>query len=1108
MKRGLIVFIFSLCALASLMTCTKVSAAFAEPPPDPGFEISVLAADAIVEVKILAGGPFRAVATAQKILKGKLPPVFEIEDFNSYNWDTVHHGFETGARELVFLSVTGRDSVYATLTPSAPRLGIENEGVMLALGDPPFRIPVKAADLEEGISLLLETPGAERSQRAVSYAKRLCNDGGIESRYLGVAMAGGFREAELASMLIPASKDKLLKMRLTAIEALGKCPAPEASATLRALLKDEKATVSREAARALLAKGSADALPDLLEWSRKALASKTASSSTSGVSATGSGNTQSEAAAQKAYSQVLETLSLAERAGVFLSPKDLERPLLDLARSSDNRAGRAALEAYGAMAGPEQLAALEDFANDKTNNLSDRAEIELRKYAMRTFKDMDEFRSWRTREGGQFGEDKRREIAENAAAGLEKTEKDKYDDRARFADTLRSAPPGIALVSMSPNLFKDTTYNTFDASDLAQWESPLALPYLLERVAHWKLTERKDAYIGMAKICLRHPRLGRALWPLLKAGLTERDGSIRGVALEAAGLLRKTDSIPALLDAVNARNMSESILAGKALYTVTARNFGFSPYEPIPDQNQAREHLKGWYAASKITFNEKLFPAPVTDLTWPANPRIYEDLEAGERRKKLEQMLTGRDSRGSAAAFGVLHGELPAGDPLWAGMIAQGRVRDRASGALGLFGGIEKEGAALFKIPSDKTAPPIMRALALCALPGLTRENAGATLLNQQSGANAVIAFIGTLKAPGDSTEDDRWRRLALMSLGLADNDPASLTVLRDALNMGLAAEPLDPDVGYNEEPSPKYRLIRPALFALCARSDSTNELMLALNSGKEESVREVAARELGVRRHRPAIAGIFAALEKTAARGGWQELCKAAQPMLDGLDAAAMIKLFDSETLAARGGAAWLYVLRNDLAEVGGSKAKLIEHLSDKSSFVRLCCAETLGKLRVTAALKDLVRLLDDDDSEVRSTAAEAIGNIGDPDACKLATIASEQQTRVDARWLKAMAIAGADDQSKLLDRLSKSNLYTEQRAGLEAIAASSGAPATVRLLEAFHKTDVPLQTVAGDLLAARGDRAVQAVLPDLTGNDPSAKAMSIHLLSRGAQRAGAGPA
>src|SRR5437868_14345958 len=65
-------------AILSLIFILSAHATNVEPPPDPGLEASVRAADVIAEVEIVAGGPFRAVAMPLKPLKGDTPPVFEV----------------------------------------------------------------------------------------------------------------------------------------------------------------------------------------------------------------------------------------------------------------------------------------------------------------------------------------------------------------------------------------------------------------------------------------------------------------------------------------------------------------------------------------------------------------------------------------------------------------------------------------------------------------------------------------------------------------------------------------------------------------------------------------------------------------------------------------------------------------------------------------------------------------------------------------------------------------------------------------------------------------------------------------------------------------------
>ena len=120
-------------------------------------------------------------------------------------------------------------------------MSVQPDGVLLTLGDPPFRVPIKKAVMEEALALLVEFNAAGKPpERAPAFVRGLWEGGDIEPRYLAVALAGALHDARLTGLLIEAAKDKLLKMRLTAVEALGQIGAPPALAALRALLKDEK----------------------------------------------------------------------------------------------------------------------------------------------------------------------------------------------------------------------------------------------------------------------------------------------------------------------------------------------------------------------------------------------------------------------------------------------------------------------------------------------------------------------------------------------------------------------------------------------------------------------------------------------------------------------------------------------------------------------------------------------------------------------------------------------------------------------------------------------------------------------------------------------------
>jgi len=58
----------------------------------------------------------------------------------------------------------------------------------------------------------------------------------------------------------------------------------------------------------------------------------------------------------------------------------------------------------------------------------------------------------------------------------------------------------------------------------------------------------------------------------------------------------------------------------------------------------------------------------------------------------------------------------------------------------------------------------------------------------------------------------------------------------------------------------------------------------------------------------------------------------------------------------------------------------RLIKRLSNEDPDVRTSAAETLGQIGATRAIEPLIELLNDEDPDVRYTAAEALGQIGKP--------------------------------------------------------------------------------------------------------------------------------
>ena len=1075
--------------IASLLTVIVAiclcSAGFAannpEPPPDPGFVNSILACDCIVDADILNGGPFRAVAQTRKTLKGEAPKIFELEGFNSYNWDTVHQGLSSGSRYILFLSKTDRPDVFATLTPAAPRLSVTADGVLLELGDPPFRIPVKPKALEEGIKLILEqTASGKTPERAEAFIHELWDDGEIESRYLAVALTGALRDRRLSQLLSDASKDKILKMRLTAIEALGFVGSPESINTLCILLKDDKATVSREAARALSGMRRADTLPELLEWVRRGAAARSIAPGPNGKPA--------DANKLKAEALALEILKLTAECGPLLEPETIARPLFDIVRGGNDTLTHAAYGAIGEIARGPQIAALIELAEDRTYDQRAQAVDCLQKITLKTYKDSGGFRSWWSDAGTGFNDDVLRDIAESAAAGLAKKEPD--DDRRAMRDLLRKAPGEIALAAVAPLMFAPDTDTEFGSDDLIGWSSPLAAPLLIERLGKTTLSDRRGAVDGLTRLCIRNPRLRLTLWPLLRATLADEDSSCRRLAHAAVGALAETDGIPALIDSIQEQYQYprfEKYDSYRALYNCSARTMGFATNEPPADQIAAQKRFRGWWESAKDSFVPRAFnAAPLPGIQWA-------DGDAATRASRLEALTLGNASRPGAAAFAVLFAERPAGDAFWAKLLAQTSQRDRAHGLLALYGGNATALAELSRqLSEDSKDGALCRAIAILGL---------ATIRGSNGTAPGAQKIVDWLKGPG-ARADLGWKRLAIVSLGLCDGDNASLACLTEALDAALAAKvpdrKLHPPIDDDTPPSDDYLLLKPIVVALSARKDGADGVLKALKETKSADIRMSAARSLSLRRQADAAGPILMAADTTD-RSSWSDYARIAAPLLRPADASAVCDLFASENSWARAAAAFLLAIRPDVGTDEPTIKELIAALSDRAPTVRYYAAEALGKRKALKALRALVEALSDDDTIVRAAAAEALGRIGDKDACRVAIRAAARELQPPGpEWYNAMAIAGGDIFFQQFLKLCNSNLYSDQQQGLDAMTVLNNQAALDHLLKIYRDDEAQMQTQAFDALARRGGSVLEALGADLKAPDKNVRARAVHLLGR----------
>ncbi len=1080
------------CVFAALICiASSALAANPEPPPDPGFVNSVYASDVIVDCDILAGGPFRAAALVRKVLKGDAPKIIEIEGINSYNWDTVHRGLASGSRFILFLSRTDRADVFATLTPSAPRLSIQADAALLELGDPPFRIPIKSSTMQDAIVLMLKhdpskaVAGTPETDDVPAFIHALWDETEIESHYLAVALIGALREKRLQQILVDASKDKLLKLQLTAIESLGDVASTEAINTLSVLLKDTKPTISREAARVLVSVKHAETLPDLLEWARRAVAPAHGTTAPKPNKASDATKLKTEAIAH-------EILRFAAETGPLLDPEAIARPLFDLARCGNDALAREALAAIVEIARPAQIVTLLELAEDRTYDLHSDALSALRKLALKSFPDEAGYRRWWSDVGAGYNDELLRDVVDAAAAGMtaakDNTEpKDSYDDRRALRDVLRNAPPDMALIAAAPLCFNPDTETEFGADDLAAIPSPLAVPLLIERLGRNSLSERRGAIDGLTKLCFRHPRLRATLWPLLRAELAEEDSTARRGAQAAVGVLAETDGIPALLDSIQIQYSYpryEAFDAYHAIYNCSARTLGFATIEPMPDEIAAQKRLWGWWESTKKQFAAASYNGVrLPDIAWA-------DTDAAGREAKLEAMALGPVARPSSAAFAMLFAERTATDPLWGRILAKNSARDRAHGLLGLFGGNSAAAAELYRrFPEGSDADAVLcRAISMVGLATL-KGPAGAGY------APGTVKLVEWLKGPG-AKASIHWKRLGILSLGLADGDAVSLAYLNSVLDLALAVKAPDNKGLFDEKPVEEYQLLKPVLIALAARADGVDGLIKALNESKVIDVRVNAARALSLRRATKAIPDILKSTS-SADRGNWTEFARIIAPMLRPSDAPRVCDLLSSDITGARCTAAFMLAARPEIGTDANTIKVLLESLADHSSVVRYYCAEALGKRKTRDAIRALVSLLDDDDGEVRAAAAEALGRIGDKDACRAVIRAASREDRPDIRWLNAMAIAGGDIFFQQFLKLCNSNIFSEQQAGLDAMGVLDRPEALELLLKIFRDDESAMQTQAFDALSRRGTSTVEALREDLKSPDKNIRARALHLLA-----------
>ncbi|GMV79435.1 MAG: hypothetical protein AMXMBFR7_06190 [Planctomycetota bacterium] len=1032
-------------------------AATIPPPPDPGLEASIRAADCIAEVEILAGGPFRAAAKVLRTFKGEAPALIELEGYNSLNGDTASGGFAGGDRYILFLSRTGKPDLFTTLTPTAPRLAVTDDGVNLVLGDPPFTVPVRPESIETALKLVLERERTGQSpDGALDAIRALWEKDELEQRYLAVALAGMLRDERATGLAIEAAQGRLLRLRLTGIEALRKIATPEALAALRPLGKDRRATVGLEAARALVALRDLESVPALLDWAARAAAE---------LAKLPDGD-----ARKKPTQLVLNQLFFwLDEEGALLPPEQLVPPLLELAKSPEDGAADNALFVLGSLARRDHIQRLIDLADDPVYTRRDEARVALFRATSRPVDDLDRFRAWWQEARTAFGEDQRRTVVEQAARALATLPDD--ESRVGYTAVLRVSPAELALVSAAPLLLNETSAAAFTAADLGYWRSPLVLPFLLERLGHDSYTERRTGLDGAAFMASRYPRLAPLVRPFVRGALYDEYSGMRRSAASAAGSLQDTRAAPHLIDLLRG-NGYEAADAGRAVFQLTARTLGYSSYEPLADEEAAAERLGDWWTGWSAAHANAAYPLPFPPTRVPA---LTDPLDPAE----LEAACLGADSRASAAALAILLERRKPSDPLWAKLLASSRVRDKAQGVTGRIGGDAALADELGRLVAGSPAQAdLVRAQALVALGSL------------EGGAGAAW-IVRWLQGAGSSAPLP-YRRLAVVLLGLGDGEPLSRAYLSNLVTQAVPVEASLIDIFVKR---PEDALLRAALAALCARSDGTEGLRAGMRL-TQAALRETAARALVMQRRPEVFPGLFdvLALGDAYTLPPFVRLCA---PLIQAPNAGALRAMLSSTKEGARIAASGILALRPDLAADAETVAVLIPALRDSSDTVREQAAQALGKARAQQAVQPLAMALADLDTGVKAAAAEALARIGDRRACQLAAVEAQALLRIDPRWLRALGIAGGEEELALLLRFAKSTALLDQSAGLEGLGVCPRPEALARLLEVFHNRESKFQTHAARALQDQGNAAVEGLASDLASTDVQVRARALHLLA-----------
>ncbi len=339
----------------------------------------------------------------------------------------------------------------------------------------------------------------------------------------------------------------------------------------------------------------------------------------------------------------------------------------------------------------------------------------------------------------------------------------------------------------------------------------------------------------------------------------------------------------------------------------------------------------------------------------------------------------------------------------------------------------------------------------------------------RETGAPAVPALSQATK-----DEDKSVRRWAVDVLGEI-GDPQSVPALLQALN--------DEDVFVRRKAA--------EVLGEIGDPQAIPGLVRALGDEDEEARRSAdkGLSKIGA----PAIPALLQALKEENWRVRWTA-AEALGEIGDPQSVPALLQALKGENF-------FVYIrVQGALLEIGAPAVPaLLRTLEGEDKLLRSAAAEALGEIGDPRAVPALLQVMTDEDKSVRRSAAEALGKIGDPQAMPALLQAMKDEDE-DPRQSAVSALGRLGDPQSvpaLLQALNDEEMFVRQKAA-EALGKIGDPQAVVALLQATKDKVGDVCKLATEALGKIGAPAVPALLQATKDEDRDVRKLAAEALGK----------